>query len=303
MSHNNLSELFTIPKGNIEVAGSFYGDKVYTSDKLKEAYIKSMAQSSKGGPLYKKIKELVDRSVLIPAYKTKSIFKSLLKLHPINLLGIAGAAIPNLKKIYILIETEANLFSFVSNNAVASVTIHEMTHLLAILHEKFFYKTFLPELTDFYHFYFCEVFKCDNEKVNKKDIEKLCEFIYKIETNEFKTMKFLKDYQDLIKSTFKEHTYLQPEIFDKRSHDFIVSIYTIFKAYSDNNPSLIERITYHFRDIYRPLYLAYKHVFGANLIANNQLAYQELFTPSEIICTLTLVKAIPPKLYKALEKL
>lgn len=303
MHNKNLSELFTIPKGNLEIAGEFYGNKVYTSDKLKKSYVEAMSQSSKGGPVFKKIEELIEKSIIIPAYKTKSILKSLFKLQPVSLFGIMGCAVPSLKKIYIFVEEGTNIFSFASNEALASVTIHEMIHFVSIINNKFFYKNFLEEFKKFYSFYFCRVFGCDENKIKKEDLEKLCEFIYNIEKGKYKTFVFLKEYETLMKKTFKKHSGLNEEVFDKISHNFVVSIYTIMKADSEGAGNLISRITYHFREIYYPLYVTYKQVFAADLIAEHQLAYQELFTPSEIICTLTLVKSIPSKVYKAIEKI
>lgn len=304
MNQNKLSELFTIPKGKLELAGSFYGSKVYTSDKLKEAYVNAIRKSSKGAPVYQTVEELVNRNVIVPAYKSKSFFRSILKLQPIDLEGISGVAIPDIRKIYILIETEANIFSFISNNALASVTIHEMVHLLSMRDKNFFYKTFNDEFKEFYSFYFCRIFSCQKEKIKKENLEKLCKFIYKIETGEFSTiMSFLKVYDTLIRETFKDASSLNEEDFNKMLHDFITSLYTIFKAIDQGSNNLIPRITVHFKNIYLPLYVTYKHIFGADLTSNRQIAFQELFAPSEIISTLTLVKSIPSKVYKALEKL
>jgi hypothetical protein len=302
MHKDKINELFTIPRGELEIAGSFYGDKVYTSDKLKKSFIEAVGKSSKGAPLRKKIEELVSRSVLIPVYKSKSIFRSLLKTQPISLQGISGSAIPDLKKIFILIETEANIFSFISNDALASVTVHEMTHLLSILKPNFFYKTFLDDMMKFYSFYFCSLLKCRKEEIKKENLESLCRFIYNVEIGKYNSLNFLREYDGLIKETFKGSSYLSEDEFDATIHDFITSLYTIFKAL-DSGGSLIPRITVHFKKIYLPLYVTYNKLYGVNLLANHQLAYQELFAPSEIICTFTLAKIIPNKIYQALEKI
>lgn len=303
MSNNKLSEIFTVPRGDLMVAGSFYGSKVYTSDKLKESFIKAIETSSKGAPVGKKVEELVKRSVIIPVYKSKSIFRSLLKTQPINLQGISGSALPDLKKIYILIETEANIFSFISNEALASVTVHEMVHLLSILNHSFFYKTFLDDLVKFYSFYFCSLFQCRKEEIKKEKIETLCKFIYDIEIGKFNSTKFLKDYHVLLKETFRESSSLEEEEFNSILHDFITSIYTIFKSFYDGSNHLLPKIVVYFKKIYIPLYVTYKRIFGVDLLANSQLAYQELFAPSEIISSFTLAKIIPNKIYQALEKI
>lgn len=304
MSHNNISELFTIPRGTLELAGSFYGAKVYTSDKLKQVYVNAIRKSSKGGPVFKTVEDLVNRNIIIPAYKSKSLFKSILKLQPVDLEGISGVAIPDIKKIYILIETEANIFSFISNNAVASVTIHEMVHLLSMKNPNLFFKTFLDEFKEFYGFYFCRLLSCRKETIKNEKLETLCRFIYSIETGKYSSIPvFLKLYDNLIRETFQEGSTLDPQDFEKVLHDFITSIYTIFKAMDQGSQNLITKITVYFKSIYLPLYVTYKHVFGADLATNKQVAFQELFAPSEIISTFTLVKAIPPKVYKALEKL
>jgi hypothetical protein len=246
----------------------------------------------------------VNRNIIVPAYKSKSLFRSLLKLQPVDLEGISGVAIPEIKKIYILIETEANIFSFISNNALASVTVHEMIHLLSIRNPNLFYKTFLDDFKSFYGFYFCRLFSCNKDKIKKENLEKLCKFIYDIEKGKYSSVPvFLKEYDKLIRETFREGSTLDDEGFDRLLHDFITSIYTMFKAMDQGANNLIFKITVYFKHIYIPLYTTYKYVFGADLTTNKQVAYQELFAPSEIISTFTLVKSIPTKVYKALEKL
>jgi len=300
----DLNEFSTIPKGHLEVAGEYYGSKVYTSNSLKQKFLQSLAESSKGGPVVKTVKDLVERKIVIPAYKTKSIFRSILKLNPINLQGIGGLTDYEKTKVYVFIETQANVFTFVSSNSIAIVTVHELVHLLSHLDKNFFIKTFMEEFIQFYEYYYSKVFSCRIDEFNKKDLTELIKYIYSIEhMASWNGMKLYTDYKNKLEKLVKDKTSMNEAMYNKVRNDYFTGIFSIFKAESSNAFHVVPNIVAHFPHIYRPLYWAYKQIFAADLFAERQLAFQELYAPSEIICSLTLVKAIPPKVYTALKKI
>jgi hypothetical protein len=301
---DELNEFSTIPIGNLEVAGEYYGSKVYTSQSLKSKFLQSLAESSKGGPVVKTVKDLIERKIVVPAYKTKSVFRSILKLNPINLQGIGGLTDYGKTKVFVFIETQANIFTFVSSNAIAIVTVHELVHLLSHLNKKYFISTFMEEFIKFYGYYFSKVFSCRIDEFNQKDLKDLITYIYSIEhLSQIVGTKLYKEYKQKVEKLTKDKTSMNEMMYNKYIDSYFTAVFTIFKAESNNAFHMVPQIVEYFAHIYRPLYWAYKNVFAADLFKERQLAFQELYAPSEVICTLTLVKSIPPKVYTALKKI
>lgn len=299
----NLSEFITIPMGKLEPAATYSGKTFFTSNVLKSQYLRAMKKSGRGSPVIKKIESLVNNSVIIPVYKSKSIIKSILKLQPIQFSGIAGAAVPDKKLVYIFVETSTNLFSFTKNDALASVTLHELLHLLSFTKPKVFFETFKNDLKNFYKFYFCRLLNCDESKISKIKIDKLIEFIYwKIEhaTN---LSKAIKNYATLITDTFKNETSLDETTFIRLVSDYFITLKLILKLEAYGKGHQIIQVAMAYKHIIAPFYSAYRNVFNIDPAQKNQFVYQELYSLSEVICMHAIAKTPSPTIYKAINKL
>ena len=104
-----LDEFTTIPKGELKTVDVYAGKPFYTSNVLRERYLEAMEKSGRATPVINKIRDLVQREIIVPVYKSKSILRSIFKLQPVQFSGILGAAIPNKKLIYIFVNHEPEL--------------------------------------------------------------------------------------------------------------------------------------------------------------------------------------------------
>jgi hypothetical protein len=301
-----LSEFVTIPRGKLQPVARYSGKSFFTSDVLKRQYVAAMKKSSRGAPIINQIESLVNKSIIIPVYKSKSIIRAILKLQPVQFSGIAGAAVPDKKVIYIFVETSTNLFSFTNSDALASVTLHELIHLLSFVKPKIFFETFKGDLKKFYRFYFCRLLNCDERKVSEAKFNKLIEFLYwKVEHRKYLSLsnKEIKKYYDLIVDTFKEISSLDEKTFIKLVSEYFVTMKLILKLESYGQGHQIIKVATAYKHIITPFYVAYKNVFAINPIKENQFVYQELFVPSEVICMQSIAKTPSPTIYRAVKKL
>ena len=84
----NISELFA-PPINLHAIPVFGNMKLYTSESLRKNYIKAMSKTEKLKPVISKISNLVDNNLIIPAFMTKGIIRTLFfRMFPIDSLKI-----------------------------------------------------------------------------------------------------------------------------------------------------------------------------------------------------------------------
>jgi hypothetical protein len=302
---DKVSELFAAPRGKLILAGKYSGKEFYTSAELKESYLIAIQKSSKASSVYRSIFDLVRRGVIIPVYKQKGFLRGLLKQNPIEFEGMAGLALPQFNLIYIFVETQANLFSFVPNNALATVTLHELMHLFSHRKPKEFLELFESELNQFYKTYFCKILSCNPSKVPDKEVSDLTKFIYStFEIGNFYSADVQKfvSYYNKLNEIFKDKSTLSAEVFEKNIRDFVVMLKIIqkFEVYGKGHE--IIKVAMAYKNLISPLYITYKEIFKVNALKENQFTYQELFYPSEIISLLTLGSP-PSKIYQAVNKL
>lgn len=301
-----VTEIFTVPKGSLQPVDVYAGKIFYTSPDLKRKYILAIEKSSKGSPIAKKIRELVKSSVITPVFKGKSKLRSIFKRPPIEFQGLGGMALPEKGKVYIFVEQDSNIFSFTSNNALASVTLHELIHLVAKQKANVFFQIFKKDLMNFYRFYFCKLLNCEESKISDSDMLELVKFVfYDLERGKYYIVqnKELKKYNNIIFSIFKEKSSLSDENFQNTVTQYIVALKLIQKLELYGKGHEIIRVATAYRNIVIPFYSAYKAVFNADPLKNNVLAYQEMFIPSEIISVQTIVKKPNQNIYKAISQL
>jgi len=301
---NQLKELFAAPKGNLKIVSTVDGNPLYSSEDLKRRYIIAMTKSGRIRPIFKKVKELVKQNKIIPAYTTKSFFKSIVKKQPLNLKGIAGYWSWEQHIVYLLVEETANIFSFTSNDALAILTIHELVHACYTLRKTLFLKLFNDDFKKFYSFYFSKVFSINEKDIKGNNINEIVNFLSRVESKgKCMDNKTLKKYYDLIGKSFMDISSLSTEEFDKMRNELIISIKLIQRLSAFGQGHQVSRVILTFKHIYAPLYTTYKHIFSIDPLKNRDLCYQELFTPSEII-SITAISRLPnPKICRIINTL
>jgi len=301
-----LSEFMGLPHGDLKPVDRFDGKTFYTSPQLIKQYLNAIRKSGKGAPVFNKIEDLTSKSIITPVYKSKSILRAMFKLQPVQFRGIAGAALPQKKIVYIFVEQSANLFSFVQNNALASVTLHELIHLLSFTKPKVFFNLFQEKLLHFYQFYFCRLLNCNLSNIDQSKMKDFLNFLYfKIEGRKGFMIdnKLLKEYYDKIFEIFKPTSTLSDDQFTKMVTSYIVFIKLVQKLEGGGLGHMMINLAMKFKYLVSPLYVAYKEIFTIDALKDNQFAYQELFAPSEVISLLTLASSPDQKVYQAINKL
>jgi hypothetical protein len=195
-------------------------------------------------------------------------------------------------KIYILIDNNSNLIGFAKDNFLARLLLHELMHMVASLNPNYFLVTFKPQLTIFYKDLFTRLFKLKDSK----KIDLIVEDFYKklFYSNEAADPKL--DMHRIVFSfnLLKKYSLLKKEEFEKVSMDYVkIVVYHL----TDQHANVF---TPNNKYILREPYHVYKDKFGFFPITKN--CVQELFVPSEVICSITEYKQTP-ETYKAIKKL
>jgi hypothetical protein len=300
----NISELFAGARGDVYQVVRLSGTPLYSSDTLQRNYINAMAKTGKTIPIVNTIKGLMDRGILTPVYSTDKLIKSLAKLQPVQIKGFAGLVTHD-KKVYIFVETEANIFSFTSNDALATVTIHELIHYMASYHLRDFYNIFKNTLEEFYVMYFTKYLSCDPKKLSGSKLTDLVKFInFKLEPNAFQIPNVvLKQYFAKIITTFKDASTLEEDEFNKKVTNIIVLIKILQKLALSGSTQYFTKAVMTNKEIVTPLYVAYKHMLGVDPMSAKNLCFQELWSTSEVIAIPAMVKTPNQNVYKAIKKL
>lgn len=290
-------ELFALPFNTYEVA-NLDGWKLYSSASLKRKYSESMYKIRKTKPIAKKIEELVNKNVIVPAWINKGIFRlTFFKIFaPPGTQGILGFYISKYHQIYLLIDNNITL-GFASNIKLASLMIHESMHMAANNMKYAFVNLFKPELVAFYNAMLKSIFIIP-EKVNLDKISETIilflfkNFEFKKELSNSYVKSFIPMYRKLLDSSLKSKTISTEQEFNLNLDYFIDFVQLYFK---DIN-SFISQLR-RYQHIYRGLLNGYKN--GLNVKNNNSLCVQELFYPSEIICMYSELGKNMSKVYKA----
>ena len=70
-----LDELFSLPMG-LEVEAVVDGQKFYSSQKIKDAFMKSIGSTGRSAGIYKQIESLVmKKKLIVPCYLSKNMFR------------------------------------------------------------------------------------------------------------------------------------------------------------------------------------------------------------------------------------
>ena len=290
LDEDMINELFSIPIG-LEVEAVVDGQKFYSSQKIKDAFMKSMGSCGRSAPIYKQVESLVmKKKLLVPCYLTKNMFRFFVH----KMFGrpedksVLGFYHMKQKRVFVLIDNTISAFGTAKNDFLASTTMHECVHLYADRMKGRFIKLFNEELSRYYISYLSRVFSLQS----KPNVSNLIRFISSFEYQRSEQMnKQLSTYYSLLETALKPHTTLNREDFEKTLTDLIV----IIKIYLINFSTFI-RMYRQYKHVLGPLDRAYAEAFGKKNTYTTP--YQELSSVSEVICVLSEMRPTHPKIKK-----
>lgn len=273
----NIQELFSLPTGLKQVA-YIEGMKLYSSEKLKKAFLFSFSKSGRGKPIYSSIEKMVNNGLITPCYLSKNLYRLFKhKMTGGDKKATMGFYFLNDKKVYVLIDNNINAFGTASNDLIVSTTMHECMHLCAGRFRSKFLPLFKPVLKKFYENAFTGIFKL-NSPLNT---EKIINFIVRFENDTPKVInKELSAYFRLLEKEMKDITSLNEKNFRKVLTDYIVSIKISMASFP-----VFAKVYRNYVHVFGPLHNSYEQTFGKRNIYTT--VFQELYSPSEVICVLS----------------
>jgi hypothetical protein len=281
-THETLKEVFALPVGLKEVA-KLDGMSLYGSDKLNEKFLAALSKSGRTKDLVEKFEVLVKKGDIIPCFLGKGVthfiyWRIFAPLGERSIMGFYDPLVTN--KIYLLIDNNANIFGFTSNDALAVLAIHEMCHKFAHDSPSLFLSRFRSQLTDFYSYYWTHLFQLKENSLSNtvvfdqvNNLFKKCEASHadkELFTN-YKT--FAKD----LVSVIEPMTNLSETEFADIAVKYLEIVAIFLKSIND-----FINVAHKYRQVLAPLYEAYKYGLGAKNLQT--VAIQELLYPSEVIC-------------------
>jgi len=272
---STIQELFSPPIG-LKVVMSIDGFKLYSSDKLKKAFLQSMAKTSTAKIINPVLEKLVSKGLVTPCFQNKGIIKNFAYKFFASSIdkSIAGFFDTVTSKVVILVDNEINVFGFSSNYNLAVITLHECTHMFAKRKPSAFLSTFKQELRTYYGSAFTNIFQL---KSKIKNLDNIIKFIFDLEKKGDTSNSMLLSYYYLLDVALHPITVLSDKEFEKILRGFIS-----FIKISLVSLSTLSRELRNFSYIVGPLYRAYKDTF--NVPNRSTTCFQELTIPSEVIC-------------------
>jgi len=273
-----LEEIFAVPIG-LKPVVKIDGNSLYGSDKLNESYLKALAKCGRTGPAALKFRGLVEKKRIVPCFLTPGLlsFVAWKVFAPIHIQSVMGFYDPTkTKRIYILIQNNANIFSFVSNDFLGKLTIHELMHMLADQKTSLFMSLFRNELIAYYTELFQMIFSINS--LDSGRVERILRFVFmEIERKSEKmTTSTLDKYSKLLKKELQSQSTFDELKFD----DVLTDFFTILKIFLVNTSKFFASRN-KFNHIIAPMYLAYKRAFSMKNLTT--VCIQELIYPSEVI--------------------
>lgn len=290
MDDKQLQELFAIPIG-LELEAKVDGEKFYSSDGLRKAFLKSLGGTGRSMPIYNQLEVLVmKKKLIVPCFMSKNMLRFFLHkaLGKDEDKSIVGFYHMKQKRVFITIDNNVSAIGTAKNDLIASTTMHECVHLYADRMKGKFLKTFKPELERFYISYFSRLFRLKS----KPDVNEIMKFISIYEYKRSEQMnKQLTYYYNLIDKAMRPIS----ELDDQHFTDLLTKLIISVKLSLTRFPQFV-RMYRQYIDIYGPMDRAYQEAFGK--INKYTVPYQELSSVSEVICVLSEMIPTHPKIKK-----
>lgn len=292
MKNKYLKEFFSLPI-NLEPI-TINSIKLYTSTNLKNSYIKAISKNKRTKPILNKLIKLIDKDKIIPCYLDKGIYNLLmLKLfgeykYPEKSNDLENGTKRQLvhtkaffdwqiNKIIILIDNNLNLVSYINNDILANLTLHECCHMFQYNKPNKFFSIFKNKLIEFYTNFYSTLFSCKIDEEFSNISEEILKFVYENIELKVTTWNYniLKELYTLI-SKLEEKSDLKKDEFIRRKKLLILSIYLV----SSNPNSYVNNLS-KFYLITNSLNTSYIKMYG--VLPKDNVPIQELYYPSESI--------------------
>lgn len=286
-----LDELFATPTPLMDKVGEFHGITLYTSDRLKEKFINSYENSSYKDYNPEKFKKLVNSNLLTPVFSSRSMIRFFI-IRPFQSKDLVtlGFFSPIYKRIFILIDSTADIFGRTMDDIIAENSIHEIIHYLSDKNPKLFLSLFIKELTSYYKYTYTRIFSTFG--LTNKETRLLVIKLY----NKFETGGEMRsrEFKNLLEKYLKPKSELKSEEFDETLNNYIKAVTLFYKG--DTKCFYIPYGYIHYNHVQ-----AYKDAFSYNPAPH--ICYQESIVPSEVICKISSLNFIKPKIIRVLESL
>lgn len=293
-----VNEFFAIPINQIKL-GTIFGVDLYTSDSLKQTFIKSIEATQYYHEI-PNISDLINKNIINPVFSSKHIISFIMKKFPLftssnNDFDPDILAFYNHEdgKIYILIDSNTtDIIGRVENNRLGSLVVHELMHLFCARRPRVYLNYFKKELIAYYSSAFKEIFNATIPDDVIFEIVKTFCIKY-----EFGSNYALKEPVNYIFNQIKKFTSISEYELLNLITDYVLSWY-----YDLNDKNNLEE--HRFMKFHMVFHSIYSKIFHIDVKDKDCL--QESMTTSEVIATLAengqLVNSIR-KISKYLEKL
>jgi len=289
-TQQNIAEMLNLPF-NLKLVAQIDSLKLYSSTNLMKKYIKSLKKDK-----YFKQSNNIDDLILkkkriIPCYLTKGMISfTFYKIFaPISLKSVCGFYSPQSKRIYILISNNTKFSIYISDEQLASLTLHECMHAYCDQNNSSFVSTFKKDIINFYDNFFGILFGKNNQEL-ANDISIIASKFEKSSSNNITgddVQKYIKEYISLLKKVYNDN-------------DMVDNIERMMTMFMFNQRAFFQNIR-SFVDIIKSFYNAYYKTFGTK---NTQtLPVQEFFYPSEVIAIASELSKQKSKFVNVIDKL
>jgi len=289
LEKQHLNEFLNVPVG-LEPVAIIGDNKLYSSNSLKEDFLKSLYKYSSTKPSMNIISKLVSNDKITPCWTGSNLYKNIIaKVFPDKksyLYGTFGIYVPYSKRIFVIMNESINSFGLSDEKQMAQTTLHETMHMSAHGSKAQFLKIWKDELDTYYSSFFMYLYDINSSQ--KSTVLKLSTKFYNdiyvlfehLDPRKFKKNIKVGEAIDLIYDKYmkplKEISGMKKSEFDIVLHNlklFAKLFYMNFNALMDNYGQ--------FKSIFIPMYLAYRDI-GAVEIPRTTVC-QELFYPSEVV--------------------
>jgi hypothetical protein len=275
--NNQLNEVFVPPIGLKPIA-KVDGNDIYGSSLLNKTFLKALDKSGRTKAAYSKFEILVESGKLIPCHSTPGLisFIDWKLFQPSNERTVTMGFYDRMsKKVYIMISNNANLFSVVTNDFLAKLTIHELVHMFSDIKKALFVNMFKKELVAYYRELWKLLFSISD--IPDKTTEKIARFLFvNIETNKVISNNSILKYNSIMNNELRKFSTLGENEFNKMLTDYMI-IAKMFLISTDRFLQSREQ----YKHILVPMYHAYQRAFSIRNMTT--ICIQELIFPSEVI--------------------
>lgn len=270
MEYKTLQELWALPVNMKELPFDFYGNKLYSSDKLKLKFFEAVLATEWGKYHAKNLQRLVQQNYIVPVIMNKGILGFLSKkfLSRDWSKNVQGLYSGELEKVLVFIDNNSSWMGLSSNKELVKTTLHECMHLSASKNKNGFFKIMKPTFQKYYGSYFKDIFSCSQIDISKT-LNSLMNmegrFSISLHNNYMTNLKIATEKTTTLDSS--EYTDIFQDIFN------VTRIFPI-------SPNLIMRYYPRYYHILGPLNTAYMNTFGERNSYTSPV--QELWAISEV---------------------